>query len=169
MADRGAFIGTTQVWDLGTIKSMDVQSDQFKNFLVHQYQTLNSIAMLLNIKDTGQYSTQEFVTGKSYIIAGVEHSIFRKVIFIDEALKNNGVTTKAHGLTTTVNFRMTDIYGTTTKPIAPFSYLRLPFASPNVLANNISLEADGTNVIITTGNDRTAFTQTYIVCEFYKF
>ena len=52
MADEfNSLVPTTQVWDVGDIKSMDINSDEFKEFLVLLYQRLNQIAIATNSRD----------------------------------------------------------------------------------------------------------------------
>jgi len=161
----GAFIPTAQVWDIGSVRSMDVKSDAFKELIVHLYQNMNSIATLLNLKDTGQYPTEEFVCGKQYVLAGVTHQVFRKVIDFG-ALPNAATTSVLHNITITNDLKVTEIYGASTDPGAAF--IPLPYSSPT-LVENIELKADSTHVIVTTGDDRSGFTETLIVIEFIKF
>ena len=47
--------------------------------------------------------------------------------------------------------------------------LNFPYASCTDVAHNIELNVDGTNVNITTGIDRTAYTIVYCVLEYIKF
>lgn len=173
--DFGAFIPTTQVWDVGEVANVNVNSSAFKELLVRLYQNLNNQAMSINIKDTGYYDTSELVNGQAYFstetsatsTAPVLRQVFRKVINFG-ALPNAAAKSVAHGITMTDSFIFTRIYGAASKPTAAYSYLPLPYASP-VLVNNIELSVDGTNVIITTGSDRTAYTTTYVVLEYLKF
>ena len=174
--DTGAFLGTTQEWDVSEIYSTEVTSPEFKELLVRLYQNLNNMATMINLKDTGYYDTSEFVTGQQFFPGTVDstttaeakfRSVYRKVIDFG-ALPNAAAKTVAHGITCNTSTQFTRIYGAANKLAAPLSYLPLPYASA-VAANVIELSVDNTNVTITTGVNRTAFTSCYIVIEFLKF
>ena len=175
--DFGAFVPTTNVWDPTEIYSTEVTSPEFKELLVRMYQNLNLMSNVLNLKDTGYYDTTEFVTGQQFFPkpgltsltsqAPDYRQAFRKVINIGEALKDAGTTTKAHGITVDANTIFTRIYGVANNPVG-LSYLTLPYSSPTLI-ENIKLTVDNTNVTIVTGNDRTAYTITYVVLEWLPF
>ena len=120
------------------------------------------------------YVDSEFVTSGQYFSSPALSSatpqnpalrgVFRKVINFG-ALPNTGIKSVAHNIDPTASFSFTRIYGCSTNPST--SYIPLPYASPT-LANNIELNADATNVNVTTGSDRTAYTITYIVLEYIK-
>jgi hypothetical protein len=65
-SELGAFIATTDVYDVDTIYDMDVNSSDFKDFLVRLRQSINNVSLLLNIKDTGYYPKTEFVCSKAW-------------------------------------------------------------------------------------------------------
>ena len=175
--DLGAFIPTTQLWDVSEIYEQDIGDEKLKELLVRLYQNLNRMALSVNVKDSGYYDTQEFVTGQQFFplpgltSAGTRfpdyRQTFRKVINFG-ALPNTGTTNVAHGITCDANTIFTRIYGVATDPTGGFSYLPLPYAS-STAANNIELSVTGTNVSITTGIDRTAYTVCYVIVEFLKF
>ena len=161
--NAGAFIQSTQIWEVP-----DINSPAFKEFLVHLYQNMNSMAILLNLKDTGQYSPREFLCGQQYTFDKNPKEVFRKV-FSCGALKDTDTTSVAHGITLNTDYIFTRIYGVATNPVgATYKYLPLPYSSPT-LVDNIELFVDNTNVSITTGSDRTAYTKSYCVIEFIKF
>lgn len=172
----GAFIPLTDIFDSQHIYELEVGSPEFKEFLVRLRQSMNDIAMVLNIKDTGYYVDQEFVNGQAWFPnpaltsttsqTPVLRQVFRKVINFG-TLPNAGTTTVAHGIdiNAAVAFSFTRIYGTATDPNTEF--IPLPYASPTD-ADNIELSVDVTNVSITTGSDRTGFTTTYVVLEYIK-
>ncbi len=170
----GAFIQTTQVWDIAQLLEVDVTSDAFKDLLVRLYQQVNNIANILNVKDTGQYQLSEFVNGQVYFsnpalssataLSPEDRQVFRKVINFG-GLPNTGTKTVAHGITCTVMTSFTRIYGCATDTAG--NYIPLPYASPTD-ADEIELKVDGTNVTIITGSDRTNFTITYVVLEYLQ-
>lgn len=171
----GAFVSTTQVWDVARLQEVDVKSPEFKELLVRLYQNINNIATVLNLKDTGYYALTEFINGQLYFndpsipLTSVSNpafrQVFRKVIDFG-ALPNTATKSVAHGLTITSGFRFTRIYATASDPIG-MNYIPIPYASPTD-ANNIELNVDATNVNIITGSNRTAFTTTYVVLEYVK-
>ncbi len=170
----GLFVPNTFIWDVQNLYEVDVNSAQFKELLVRLYQNLNTIAITLNKKESALYPLAEFITGQSFFPdpslsstttqAPTERQVFRKVINFG-ALPNATSKTAAHGLTITSTYSLTRLYGGATDPSTAF--IPLPYASPTA-ANNIELSMDATNVTVTTGSDRTAFTTCYIVIEYLK-
>jgi hypothetical protein len=172
----GAFLPTTNVWDVSEIYQTDVSSPEFKELLVRLYQNLNNISLMVNIKDSAYYNTQEFVNGQVFFpnpvytsgttVKPVLRPVYRLVINFG-ALPNAGTATVAHGLVINEGYTFTRIYGCASDPIN-FVYLPLPYASPTDV-DNIEVNVDATNVTIITGSDRTAFTTTYVILEYMKF
>lgn len=173
----GAFIPIIEVFEIENLKQIDINSPEFKDFLVRLRQIFNNHAMVINIKDTGIYDPTEFVCGQIYFPnpaytsqtprKPIERQVYRKVINFG-ALPNTATKTVAHGITVPASntFSFTRIYGASTDQTAG-SYLPLPYAS-TTLINNIELSVDNTNISITTGIDRTAWTITYIILEYIK-
>jgi len=62
----GAYVSTTEIFDPSLIDQLDVQSDEFKEFLNILTRTINDMNLLLNLKDTGYYVLQEFVNSQVY-------------------------------------------------------------------------------------------------------
>jgi len=174
--DVGSYVPTTNIWDPSELYSTEVTSPEFKELMVRMYQNLNVISMNLNLKDTGYYVTEEFVCGQQFFpkpglssltpIDPTFRQVFRKVINFG-ALPNTGTTNVAHGINNDVNTIFTRIYGAANDP-AGLSFLPLPYASPTD-ANNIELSVGTTNVTITTGSNRAAYTVTYVILEWLKF
>lgn len=174
MADNniGAFIPTTDIFDIGHI---DPKKPEFRELFVRLHQTVNDIALRLNISDAGYYVQEEFICGQVYFPnpalddttpqAPTYRQVFRKVINFG-ALPNTATKTVAHGIAPDSTFTFTRIYGAASDTTG-LVYLPLPFASPT-LAENIKLFADVTNVSITTGNNRAAYDVTYVVLEYIK-
>lgn len=162
----GAFIATTNVWDVQSIQSSDIDP-KLKELFVRLYQNINNISIILNLKDTGFYTNDAFLTGQQYFPNPQgQTQDYRQVLraTIDfGALPNATTKSVAHNIAITNDFLFTRIYGCSTNPST--SYIPLPLASP-VLNENIKLEVDGTNVTITTGIDRTAYTSCYVVLEY---
>jgi len=174
-ANPGAFVPTTSVWDVQQIQSIDVNSPEFKELLVRLYQNINNIVLALNIKDSGYYSLQEFLNGQIFFPnpilnsttskSPIQRQVFRKIINFG-ALPNTTSKSIAHGINITSGYSFTRIYGAATNNTQT-SFIPLPFASP-IAAENIKLEITNTNVIITTGTNRSSYSTSYIIVEYIK-
>ena len=171
----GSFIPTTNIWDPTEIYATEVTSPAFKELMVRLYQNLNMLSINLNLKDTGYYNTQEFITGQLFppndSLSSTTDSrpkfrqTLRKLINFG-ALPNTAVKSVAHGITVDAATTFTRIYGVA-NDLAAKKYLPLPYSS-QTLINNIDLFLDNTNVTITTGADMSAYTITYIIVEYLK-
>ena len=174
-AQYGSFVPTTNVWDVQRLYDVNVNSPEFKELLVRLYQNVNNIALILNIKDTGMYNTSEFVNGQLYFSNPSNNSstaanpilrqVYRTVVNFG-ALPNTGTKSVPHGIITNNAMTFTRIYGAASDTTG-LNYIPLPYASPTA-ANNIELNADSTNVNITTGSNRSNFNVTYIILEYLK-
>lgn len=171
----GSFVPTTNVWDVAELYSMNVNSPEFKELLVRLYQNINLISLVLNTKDSGFYFTEEFVTGKIYFpnptltsatstSPDPRQSIRKVVIF--GALPNTASKSVAHGITVNATTRFVVKQGEASDTTG-FSYISVPFASP-VLADNISMVVDATNITITTGSNRSNFDDTLVFLEWLQ-
>ena len=140
---------------------------QEKDLKIGQY--LNDIATATNSKDSGIFDAVETITGQQFLpLFGTQtasnatyRTVLRKVIDFG-ALPNATSKSVAHGITFGSTLSATKIYGAATSPST--AWIPLPFASPT-LASNISLELNATNVIVTTGSNRTSFTRCFVVIE----
>lgn len=173
--EKGMFLPTTSVWDASTISNIKGASDDLKDLFIRLYRNINDISMQVNRKDSAIYGQDEFVCGQTYFsnpsydsstsVNPKPRQVYRKVINFG-ALPDTGTKNIPHGLTVNNTYSFTRIYGAASNQAAN-SYLPLPFASPT-LASNISLSVDGTNIIIVTGSNRSAYTKTYVVLEYIK-
>ena len=144
----------------------DVSDDQQHNLILTDH--LKKVNAAVNDKDIAQYVEQEILNGQKFFTpneSGKFRDAFRKVIDFG-GLPNMASTSIPHGITVDANTVFTRIYGVATDPVN-FSYLPLPYASP-VAGSNIELSLDSTSITITTGNDRSAYTTTYVILEFVK-
>ena len=167
----GQFLGTTQVLDLNTA---DMNAEDFDVRLRNNF---NNIVLGLNTRDSGYYTQEEFINGQLFYpdysrvdsansAPATYRQIYRK--FIDTgALPNTATKNVAHNIAVTTDFVFTRIYGCATDPVGLIG-LPLPYASPTA-ANNIEVHVTATNVVITTGSNRAAFTKSHVVIEFVKF
>ena len=181
MADNsnsfGSFIPTTNIWDTAEIFDVDINSIQFRELLVRLYQNINNIALVVNTKDTGIYTnTAPFVNGQTWFAdpaltsvaasnrtTPTERQVVRTVINFG-ALPNTATKSVAHNIICNASTTFTRIYATASDTTG-FNYIPIPYASP-VLANNIEINVDATNVNITTGSNRTNFNICYVILEY---
>ncbi len=171
----GMFVPTTNIWDVAQLQSMDVNSPEFKELLLRLYQNVNTIALVLNRKDSALYDTSEFVNGQTYFPNPAFNSstgsvpaprqVFRLVINFG-ALPNTTTKSVAHGLTITSAYTFTRIYATASDT-SGLNYIPIPYASPT-LANSIELKVSSTDVTIITGSNRSNFNICYVVLEYIK-
>jgi hypothetical protein len=82
-------------------------------------------------------------------------------------LPNAGAHPIPHGIVLDASTRVTRIYGAATDPAA-LRLIPLPFATPTALNENIELAVVGATVVVTTGINRTNFTDCYIVIEYIR-
>lgn len=130
----------------------------------------------INAKVTGWYYDVEVDTGKKFIplendsfvdaSSEIYRTIFRKVIIFG-ALPNTATKAIVHGITVDENFTLIQMYAGASDPTGVFPSVPIPYASPTA-ADNIELRLDDTNVYITTGSDRTAFTRCNVVIEYIQ-
>lgn len=171
----GLFLPTTQIIDTQFIYDNEELNEDLKQILIRVVQAFNDHAQAVNLKDTGMYNLQEFVTGQVYYpnpnlssLTG-QTPVFRQVfrIVIDfGALPNNANKTVAHGLTFDANTTFTAIYATSTDSVG-FVAIPIPMQFTGS-ANKVDLRVDAVNVNIQTNFNATAFTTTYVVLEYIK-
>ena len=180
----GAFVPTSNVWDVSEIYQA-TNDPKLQELLVRLYQNLNRLSLSTNVKDSALYVQEEFVNGQSYFPkpgtssvtaqAPAMRQVFRKTIDFG-ALPAGGATKMvAHGLSPTVDWSCTRIYGAATAPVdATHVYFApIPYSSANG-TNTLELNTDSTNVYITAfgvfplATPWTAFTKTYVVIEYIK-
>jgi hypothetical protein len=116
----------------------------------------------------------EFVTvaGAPNLAAGVEVSSGRTVVgqatffkLVDiGTLPNNGTKNVAHGIAAT--FRVVQAYGIANDPVADLAF-PVVFSTTSFDTNTIYYMISATNVSVVTGSDRTGFTESYVVLEYY--
>lgn len=170
-----ANIATSFLFDVGYINSLDVQSAEFKEFLVRLYQNINNIALVLNMKDTAFYRLYEFNTSQSFFpnpaLTALTpqqpdyRTVFRIVVNCG-TLPNNATNNIPHNIPNiSTSYSFTRIYGAASNQTA-LEYIPLPYSSVTAIADNIEISIDNTYVYITTGIDRTAFTVSYVVLEY---
>ena len=162
--NTGSFVPTTNIWDVGTLFDVDVNSPDFKELLVRLYQNVNNIALVLNSKESAFYLTQEFLTSQVYFTPNSSdlRPGFRELVNIGPL--GAGVTTTAHNLVPTSTWTFTKIYGAASNT-GTLVYYPLPFAG--AAGNNIEVTVNATNVVIDNASGVT-FTNAYVIVEYIK-
>lgn len=173
--DIGLFLPTTDVFDTQLIYELDINSSEFKEFLVRLRQSINDLALAVNLKDSALYYDQEFVNGQTYFpnpaldsttsLAPTPRQVMRYVVNFG-TLPNTATKSVAHNLSPTSTWTFTRIYGAASDTTA-MTYIPLPYSS-SVLANNIELNVDATHVNVTTGANYSSYNVTYIILEYIK-
>ena len=175
MPVSGLFLPITQIIDTQFIYDNEELNEDLKQILIRVVQAFNDHAQAINLKNTGMYDLNEFVTGQVYFpnpavaATTTQSEIFRQVyrIVINfGALPNNMNKTVAHGLTFDATTTFTAIYATATDSEG-FNAVPIPITFV-ASGNEIDLRVDATNVNIQTNFDATAFTTCYIVLEYIK-
>jgi hypothetical protein len=171
----GLFLPLTQLIDIQAIYSNQELSEDLKQIMIRIVQAFNEYAQAINLKNTGIYDVQEFVTGQVYFpnpangSISADPKIFRQVarIVVDfGALPNNKNQAVPHGLTITADTTFTAIYATATNTTAMTG---VPIPITFVASGNIiDLRVDATNVNIQTNFNATAFNVCYVVIEFIQ-
>lgn len=172
----GAYTLTTNVFDPSNVYNSEIEPN-LKLLLVRLYQDLNYMANVVNVKETGQYTTQfPMVTNIQWFqdptlnsnstTTPAQRNVFRTTINFG-ALPAAGTKSVAHNITCTKGVTFTRIYATASDTTG-FNYIPIPYASP-VLADNIELSVDSTNVNIKVGKNRSNFNVCYIVLEYLLY
>lgn len=171
----GSFLPTTDVYDIASIYNIDINSDEFKLFLVRLRQSVNNIALVVNACETGYYALIEILNGQLFFpdpalsskttVLPAYRQVFRIVVNFG-ALPDTATKSVAHGIAPTSTYSFTRIYGTASDTTG-LNYIPLPYAS-NTAGASIELNVDATNVNITTGSNRSNFNITYVILEYIK-
>ncbi len=167
--NTGLFVPTTNVWDIQNLEEGKDITPALKELLIRLYQNINNISLALNLKDSGYYVQNEFLTGQVFF-PDANSSIdgrqsFRTVVNFG-ALPDNTTGSMPHGIVVSNSFIFTRMYGCASNQVT-MSYLPIPYAS-SATVDIIELSADANNVYVTTNSDLSAYTQTYIILEYVK-
>lgn len=149
------------------LPTMDTTIDT-QTYQATMYQYLGMMAQQVNSREIGMFDpTQINVNGQQYFPNRENPQDYRgglrRFIYYDQPLPAAGSVSIPHNIPVTATTTFTGIRGVTNIPGS--SGLPLPFASPTT-ANNISLEVTATDVILTVGTNRSAYTRTYIIIDF---
>jgi hypothetical protein len=173
---QGAFIETTDVYDVDVIRSLDIKGEEFKEFLVRLRQSTNNIAVAVNFRDAGYYIEELFNCGQVYFPNKTLSSstpqeptyraVYRKVVDFG-VLPNTGLKAVAHGIPNIdAQVTFSRIYATASDPVG-LTYVPIPITFV-ATGNIIDIVVDAVNVTITTNFNATNFTRCLVVLEFFK-
>ena len=165
----GAYVSTTELLDPASINEINVNADEFKDFLNALTRVINDINLLLNLKDTGYYTLEEFLNGQLFFpnptltsstsAAPIFRNVFRKVISCG-TMPNNTTSSIPHNIDINSGYTFTRIYGCTSIPGSTF--VPLP-------TSDIFLRVDTTDILIRTTNaNYINYTTTYVIVEYIK-
>jgi hypothetical protein len=158
----GQFIPTTQVWDIGHLQEVDVNSADFKELLVRLYQSVNTIALAVNAKEFGQYLTQEMVNSDVYFNTASSNILDLRPVYrmvVNVGALGAGATAVNHGLTIGASWSFVRIYGAASNAVTGNYY---PVPSPL-----LSLVVNNTQVVVT-NTTGLAFLKCTVVLEYLK-
>ncbi len=171
--NTGLFVPTTNIYEIDNIQQQGLDKELIKNILVHLYQDMCNVAIALNLKDSAYYFDQEFMNGQVLFpnpnmnnANSAGRQIFRTVVNFG-TLPNATTKSFAHNIDIDNATTFTRIYAAASDPVN-FSYIPIPYSSITVVADNIEISVNSTDVIITTGSNRSAYTTTYVILEYVK-
>lgn len=171
---QGTYIPTTQSWDIQDITNLRSVDPQLKEVLLKLYRNLNSMSLALNYKQSGMFLLGEALTGgllyfnasnKNVGESQTTRNIFCTTVNFG-ALPNNTSKSVAHNIEITTGYQCVGIYGGATNT-ARTSFISLPFSSAT-LNENIKVEADATNIVVTTAIDYSDYIESTIFIYYVK-
>lgn len=139
---------------------------------------LTDISLAVNSKDSGLYTNDEVVTGQRFLplhsteasSSVVYRDVYRKVIDFG-ALPNTTTKTVAHGISTTQDYSIVQLYGAATNPAAAAIHRGIPIPYVNALTpiDSVGLFMDATNISITTTSAiYIGYTRCFVIVEYIK-
>lgn len=136
-------------------KVQDIDMNEIKSIVNNNANELN------NLFSGNLYSTNETNTYKIWING---KQIYRKIIITGALPKasNKSIPHNITNLETIISLK-----GIAYNPTADITYT-LPHVHPNDVTYQVGLYIYGENIIISTGIDRSAFTQSYVIIEYTK-
>jgi hypothetical protein len=160
---------TTSLFDLTSLRDIDVKSEEFKEFIVRLYQEVNKHAIFINQKDHGIYSIEQYGSCKQYFPAvspGNFRGIARTALPFTFVGFSPGTVTVPHNIVFNADTRVTLLQSEANNPAGQLS-LPIPYVDvTGAGAGNIQISMDNTNVYIVTAIDYTAYTDNFIVIEY---
>lgn len=167
--------------DTSRLSGDKLTDEDLKEFFLTIVQEFNEVRQAVNLKETGNYTLNEFVSGNRYFanttvdvsIEDPQTNDLRTSLtqaYFTGALTNAGTTTIAHGIIFNAATTFVRIWGVANKMTAPSQKIPLPYI--NITGNgapcDIELYVDNTNIYISPSGDATAFTQNYVFLEYLQ-
>lgn len=126
---------------------------------------LEQIVNSLNSKSGGTYFSQILPTGNKIAIGSKSFDILRKT-FNFGPLPNNTTKSVAHGITVGDTFRIFNIYLSANDPTDKRYFCTQNYSLTS--GNMVRLEIDATNVNVTTNGDYTAYSDCFVIVEYFQ-
>jgi hypothetical protein len=133
---------------------------------------LKIISNAVNIREIGWFLEEELLSGQQFFPGTTTsaddqqfRSVFRKVVDFG-ALPNAATKSVPHGITTSVNTSLVQLYAAATDPSVP-NYIPIPYASPT-LNLNIQMYMDATNINITTAFNWSTYTRCFVSIHYIQ-
>lgn len=179
LQNTGSYIATTRIWSSGELENINVNSDNFKRFLVDLNDTINSMSISLNQRTFGYHQTVELVNGNLYFNPTNNNPLYQRSSFWitvnfgalpaagSKAVAHNvGFVIVAPAIASTYTF--VGITGTATDQTG-LTAIPLPYSSAVAIADNIQVDVTSTDIVVTTGGtDRSNYNQCVFVLEYLK-
>jgi hypothetical protein len=157
---------TSQIYDTFVpVYSMTPEKpEELSSFTTEQ---LRIHANGINVREVGWMVNEQILTGKNFMPITTTEEGFRSVfrIVVDfGALPNTGTKSVAHNIQTVdANFSLVQMWGAATDPVG-LTFIPIPYVSTS--GSIVELNGDSTNVNITTNDNKSNFTISYVVIEF---
>lgn len=153
----------------------DVVPEKWEDARAFLAEQLKKITNAVNSKEIGFFLDQELLSGKAFI-PGVNiatdggssqqfRTVLRKVIDFG-ALPNSATKSVPHGIFFDANFTLIDMWISATDSINLLAFT-LAYWS-NSSPGSIILNMDNTNINVTTTSDYSAYTRSFVVCEYMQ-
>ncbi len=168
--ENSTLLPTTQIYDPSEIMELDVNSEEFKEFIVQLNQTQQDLLVNANLKPGGFYSQTIFLSGNQWYPnpndpSNTNRTSLRLAIPTG-ALTNSGpVITIAHGIPNVNATNTWVILGgaATNNTSAPWQGIPIPYIGAK---GYVSLDVDATNIYLQCSGNFAAYTTSQVYIEF---
>lgn len=173
MATDGAFVQQTPIFNFN---DSNVNSLQFQDFMTQLTQSVNNMALVVNMKDTGYYQLNEYAScqfwypdtfSKTTFKTADVRPGFRTVYkFALQDFTINPTENIPHLLTLSNAFQFSRMFGVANLPGS--AAINLPFVSATA-ANIIEVDINSANIVLTSNKDYSAYTNCTFVLEYLYY
>ena len=129
---------------------------------------LRRFATTINTKEAALYNTIEAINSQQYFDPSNTQNfrlVYRMVVNFG-ALPNTTSKSVAHNIDFTSTYTATRIYATASDT-TDLEYIPIPYATASS-TNNVQIDVNGTDVVITTASNMTNYNVCYVVIEYLK-